>query len=54
VELFGEQFHFPSVRACYDKKQTYKGFNIKRITRKEYEQYKMIKNIEVVKGDDIL
>ena len=51
VEMFGVEFHAPSVRACYDKKETYKGFNIKRITKEEYEQYKMINN-EVVKGDD--
>ena len=38
IDLFGKQFHLPSVRACYDKKQTYQGFNIRRITREEYEQ----------------
>ena len=48
-ELFGEIFHMPSVRMCYDKQKTYKGYYIKRITREEYLQYKMIKNIEVVK-----
>jgi very-short-patch-repair endonuclease len=48
IAVFGQQFHLPSVRACYNKTQTYKGFNIQTITREEYEQYKMINNNEVV------
>ncbi len=55
IDLFGEKFHLSSVRACYDKKQKYKGFNIRRITREEYLQYKMIenKNNEVVSKEEI-
>ena len=42
-DIFGTDFHLESVRACYNKKQTYKGYNIKTITKEEYLRYKMIK-----------
>lgn len=44
IDLFGEQFHLPSVRVCYNKEQKYKGFRIRKITKEEYEQYKTINN----------
>ena len=52
--LLGVYFHKPSVITCSRRNELYKGFEIKRITREEYEQYKMINNNEVVLKEAIL
>ena len=51
--LFGVSFHKPSVITCSRRAQLYKGYEIKRITKEEYEQCKMINNNEVVKESDV-
>ena len=53
--LIGVHFNKSSVIDCSRRSGFYKGFEIKRITKEEYEQYKMIenKNNEVVKEEDI-
>lgn len=51
----GVKFTAKGISNCaYGYNKTYKGLTFKHITKEEYIQYKMINNIEVVKGGDIL
>ncbi len=53
--LLGVSFHKPSVITCSRRGELYKGYEVRRITKEEYKQYKMINNNEVVlKEDDII
>ena len=52
--LLGVYFHKPSVITCSRRNELYKGYEIKRITKEEYEQYKMINNEVVFNKEAIL
>ncbi len=52
--LLGVYFHKPSVITSSRRNELYKGYEIKRITKAEYEQYKMINNNEVVLKEAII
>ena len=51
LQLLGTYFHKPSVLTCSHRNELYKGYKIQHITKEEYEQYKIINNIEVVKKE---